>query len=90
MAQLLPMGRVMLVHRRTPAEHIVADEEIIQYANDNGNQRDAEENANFLIELVNRDFVRRRERRLNEIVEWSIPGVYRYPDFDHKPGDKDN
>ena len=31
-----------------------------------------------------------RQRGLDQVIERRIPGVNRHPDFNHKPGDKDN
>ena len=38
----------------------------------------------------NADLMRRRQRGLNKIVERGVPGVYRHPDLDQKPGDENN
>jgi hypothetical protein len=37
----------VFVHRRTPAEDVVADEEVVHHANDHRNQRDAEKMPTF-------------------------------------------
>lgn len=40
-----------------------------------------------MVELVNGHFMRRTQRRLDQIVKWRIPGVDRYAHF-HGNGDK--
>ncbi len=84
-AQVMPVGHIVFVHRRTPAENVVADEEVVHHANNHRDHRNAKEHANFLIELVNTDFVRRGQRGLDQIVERRIPGVDRHPNFHQKP-----
>ncbi|MND85202.1 hypothetical protein D3C80_771180 [compost metagenome] len=58
MTQLLPMRHIVFVHRGTPAEHVVAHKEVIHHPNEYRNQRNPQENTNFLIEPVNRDLMR--------------------------------
>lgn len=48
MTQMLPVRHIVFVHRCTPAEHIVTDEEIVHHANDHGNQRNAEKDPTSL------------------------------------------
>ncbi|MNV73570.1 hypothetical protein D3C71_1667310 [compost metagenome] len=90
MTQLLPVRHIVFVHRGTPAKDVVADEEVIHDTDNNCDQRDAEENPDFMIELIDGDFVRRAERGLNQIVERCIPCVDRDADLHQKPGDKDD
>ncbi|MNV43681.1 hypothetical protein D3C71_1354020 [compost metagenome] len=90
MTQLLPVRHIVFVHCGTPAENIVADEEIIHYTDNHSNQRDAEEDAHFMIKLIDGDLMRRTECSLNQIVERCIPCVDRDTHFDQKPGDEDD
>ena len=90
MPQVLPVCHIVFVHRGTPAEHIVADEKVIHHANHHGDKGDAEEDPHLMVELVNGHFMRRTQRRLDQIVKWRIPGVDRYAHFHQEPGDKDD
>ncbi len=90
MAQMLPVGHIVLVHRRAPAEDVVADEEVVHHANNHRDDRDAEKDADFLIKLVDADLMRGGQRALDQVVERRIPGVDRHPDFHQKPGDEDD
>ncbi|EJK92168.1 hypothetical protein UUU_07740 [Klebsiella pneumoniae subsp. pneumoniae DSM 30104 = JCM 1662 = NBRC 14940] len=90
MAQMLPVGHIVLVHRRAPAEDVVADEEVVHHANNHRDDRDAEKDADFLIKLIDADLMRGGQRALDQVVERRIPGVDRHPDFHQKPGDEDD
>ena len=88
--QMLPVRHIVFVHRGTPAEHIVADKEVVHHANDYGYQRNTEKNAHFMIELLNLHLVWCAERSLNQVIKWRIPGVDGDADFNQKPGHKNN
>jgi hypothetical protein len=80
----------VFVHGGAPAENIVADKKVVHHADDHRDQRDTEEDPNLMIKLTEGDFMRRAERRLDQIIEGGIPGVDRNADFHQKPGDKDD
>ena len=68
----------------------MADEEIVHHPNYHGNQRDAKEDPHFMIELLNLHLMRSAQCGLNQVIERRIPGVDGNPDFNQKPGHKDN
>ena len=90
MTQVLPVRHIMFVHRGTPAENVVANEEVVHHADDHRNQGDAEEDADLMVELIDGHLVWRAQRGLDQIVERRIPGVNRYAHFHQEPGHKDN
>jgi hypothetical protein len=55
MAQLAPMGHVVLVHRGAPPEDIVANEEARHDGHGDGDERDREEGGDFAVELFRGD-----------------------------------
>ncbi len=57
MTQVLPVRHIMPVHRGTPAEDVVADEEIVHDANHHRNKGNTEEDANFMVELIDSHLV---------------------------------
>ncbi len=79
MAQMLPVGHIVLVHRRAPAEDVVADEEVVHHANNHRDDRDAEKDADFLIKLVDADLMRGGQRALDQVVERRIPALIATP-----------
>lgn len=79
MAQMLPVGHIVLVHRRAPAEDVVADEEVVHHANNHRDDRDAEKDADFLIKLIDADLMRGGQRALDQVVERRIPVLIATP-----------
>ena len=49
MVQMLPVGHIVFVHRRAPAEDVVADEEVVHHANNHRDERDAEKDTDLMI-----------------------------------------
>ena len=58
MTQVLPVRHIMFVHRGTPAEDVVADKEIVHDANHHRNKGNTEEDANFVVELIDSHLMR--------------------------------
>ena len=59
MTQLLPVRHVIFVHRRTPAEHVVTDKEVVQHTDHHSDQRNPQKDAHFAVKLFDSDFMRR-------------------------------
>lgn len=79
MAQMLPVGHVVFVHRRAPAEDVVADEKVVHHADDHRDERDAEKDADLMIKLVDTDLMRGGQRALDQIIERRIPVLIATP-----------
>jgi len=71
------MGRVIIVHRSTPAKDVMADEESGQDSDSYGNEGDFGKSCKLKVELKQGDRPGFRKRRLDEIVKWSVPVVDR-------------
>src|SRR5215471_6072486 len=76
-AQAWPVCDVEIIHRRPPAEDVVADEESRHHADYDGHECDAGKGRQFAVELLDRDRRRLRERGLDEVVKRSKPAVDR-------------
>ena len=87
-AELRPIGDVVVVHRRTPAEDVVADEEVVEDGHGDKHHRDAEKSDELREELLQRDAVRRRQGGLDHVVEAAEPFVDHYVELDLKPDDE--
>ncbi len=75
MAQFRPMAHVIIVHRRAPAEDIMADEEEVQHANGDGEESNACKIGQPPVEFRSRDRAGRRQPLLHHIVERAIPSI---------------
>ena len=77
-----PVRHVVVVHRRAPAEDVVADEEARQHADHDRDEGDAGEveqpGVEFRRSSTGRDFA---ERRLDQVVERPVPVVDRDADL---------
>jgi len=76
-AQAGPVLCIIIVHRSTPAEDIVADKEPVDNRNRDPDHHNTEENKHQFIQLPLGNRPRVCQRLLDQIVEWPPPVVER-------------
>ena len=88
-AQPLPVGDVVVVHRRAPAEDVVADQEGVEDGDEDVDHRDgqegrrAERNSRLPVTLLGV-----AERLLDQVVERAEPVVDQHVELDLEPDDE--
>ena len=90
MAEPLPVGDVVVVHRRPPAEDVVADEEAGDDGDRDRDERDAREGGDLAEEFGLGDRPRRPQCLLHHVVEGAEPVVDHHIDLDLEPGGEDD
>lgn len=90
MVQMLLVGYIVFVYCCVLVEDVVVDEEVVYYVNNYCDDCDVEKDVDFLIKLVDVDFMWGGQCVLDQVVEWCISGVDCYFDFYQKSGDEDD
>src|SRR5690606_27156151 len=70
-----PVAHVVVVHRRAPAEDVVADEEAREHAHRHRDEGDPGECDQLAVEIGNLDGRRLGQRCLDQVVERAVPVV---------------
>ncbi len=89
-AQPAPVRDEIIVHRRAPAEDVVADEEHVQNRDRDADQRQRQELDDAEVEIGRRDRAGRAEGALHHVVEDAAPIVQGDADLDVEMGDDDD
>jgi len=86
----MPVGDVVVVHRRAPAEYVVAGDEGCQDGGGNGDQRDPGERRKLPEELFLRDSAWLSQSLLDHVVEGAEPGVDHHVELNLEPQEEDD
>ena len=81
---------VVVVHRRAPAEDVVAGDEGVQHGGRDVDERDGAERRKLAEELFLRDGVGLCQRLLDHVVEGAEPVVDHHVELDVEPDEKDD
>ena len=90
MAQPVPVVGVVIVHRRAPAEDVVADEEAGEHSDGHRDEGDAGKAQQLVVELGQRHRLRLGERGLDQVVEGAVPVIDRDADLHLEIGDEND